>query len=188
MILLVGASASGKTALSLLLRKEYALSKAITHTTRSPREGERNGIDYFFVTEEEFMTIEQNDGFVETTLYNGNHYGSSKSQVEDDKVLIVDPNGLSAYKKLHNPSVVAFFLDTSEETRKTRMIERKDRPEDIEKRLTNDRKVFAQEEVSGCDFRIINDGRDLKDIADEVYAKYIETLKNRGIRPNLHIQ
>lgn len=188
MILLVGASASGKTALSLLLRKEYALSKAITHTTRSPREGERDGVDYFFVTEEEFDALQKNDGFVETTLYNNHHYGSSKSQVEDDKVLIVDPNGLSAYKRLRNPSVVAFFLDTTEETRKTRMIERKDKPEDINRRLENDRKVFASNEVSGCDYFIVNDGRDLKDIADEVYSKYIQTLKNRGIKPNLLIQ
>ena len=53
MILLIGPSASGKTEISKLLGLRYGISKAITHTTRAPRNGEVYGVDYYFVQEED---------------------------------------------------------------------------------------------------------------------------------------
>src|SRR5574344_2496844 len=121
MILLSGASASGKTEIAKLLAKKYVIVKAVTHTSRAPRLGERNGIDYFFVTKDEFVSLKEKGNFVETTLYNGNYYGTSKAQVTDLKCVVVDPNGLKAFIALKDPSVVTFYLLASEETRIARM-------------------------------------------------------------------
>ena len=94
MILLIGPSASGKTEISKLLGLRYGISKAITHTTRAPRNGEVYGVDYYFVQEEDFLQLMKRGAFVENTVYNGNHYGCSKAEIADDKVVVVDPNGL----------------------------------------------------------------------------------------------
>ena len=101
MILLTGASASGKTEIAKLLAKKYGIVKAVTHTSRAPRVGERNGVDYFFVSKEEFLALKEQNKFVETTFYNGNYYGTSKAQVTDLKCVVVDPNGLKSFIALH---------------------------------------------------------------------------------------
>ncbi|MDD4005965.1 MAG: guanylate kinase, partial [Bacilli bacterium] len=71
MIILVGASASGKTEIAKILTRKYGIVKAITHTTRDMREGEKNGVDYFFVSKDEFAALAKQNAFVETTFYNG---------------------------------------------------------------------------------------------------------------------
>lgn len=179
MILLVGSSASGKTALSVLLRKKYGLSKTITYTTRTPRIGEKDGVDYHFVSQALFEQMKNRNEFVETTAYNGHSYGSSKKDISDNKVLIVDPSGLEAYKALHNPKIVSFYLDASENTRINRMRERKDAIQNIEARINNDKKVFTQEVKESCDYLVETDNRSLDAIADEVYKKYQKILETR---------
>ena len=81
MIILTGASASGKTETALGLARKYGLVKAITTTTREIRINEHDGVDYFFLTKEEFLSRAQKGFFVETTLYNDNYYGCGKDQV-----------------------------------------------------------------------------------------------------------
>lgn len=179
MILLVGASASGKTALSLILRKDFGLAKTVTYTTRKPRINEINGVDYNFVTEEIFKTMDEDHDFVETTNYNGSHYGSVKKDISDDKVLIVDPRGLVAYKSLQDPSIVSFYLNASEATRVARMKERLDSNENIVSRIKNDERVFTESVKKSCDFQIETDNRPLEAIAQEVYRKYKEIIETR---------
>lgn len=179
MILLVGSSASGKTALSSSLRGKYGLLKTITYTTRTPRIGEKDGIDYHFVTKNAFHEMESKGEFVETTNYNGNSYGSSKKEIFDNKILIVDPSGLNAYKALHNSKIVSFYLEASESCRINRMKERKDSSENIRARISNDKKVFTQRVKESCDFIIQTDNRSLEAITSEVYNKYKEALATR---------
>ena len=69
MIVLSGASASGKTEAAKMLMVKYGIQKAITTTTRSMRLNEVNGKDYFFVSKEVFEQMIQDDRFVEHTLY-----------------------------------------------------------------------------------------------------------------------
>ena len=138
MILLAGPSASGKTEIAKILMKDFGIRKVVTHTTRPPRIGEKDGVDYHFVTREEFERLSETGEFVETTSFNGNCYGSSKKEVADDKVLIVDPIGLKTYLSLHDPRIVSFYFDTSEETRKQRMVSRGDTEEAIESRIQNE--------------------------------------------------
>lgn len=188
MILLIGASASGKTEVSKTLRKKYGIIKAITHTTRAPRPGENNAVDYYFVSEESFLQLERKDSFVETTIYNGNHYGCSKSEIADDKLVIVDPEGLKSFSKLNDNSIVSFYLYANEETRKKRMKERGDNEENIQKRIENDKIAFAKEKVELADFSIDTSEKTLNELAAKIYSSYISTLKKRGINnPNVII-
>ncbi len=186
MILLIGASASGKTEVSKALRISYGIVKAITHTTRAPRKGEINDVDYHFVTEEEFLNMEKRDCFVETTFYNGHHYGCSKAEIADDKCVIVDPNGMKAFLSLKDPSIVSFYLEATEENRRKRMKSRGDSPEIIESRILNDRVSFSKEKTTGADFSIVTDDKDIKQLAKDIYQLYLKELKKRGINnPNI---
>jgi len=181
MILLTGASASGKTEVARMLRSRYGIVKAITHTTRSPRVGEKNGVDYFFVSEKDFLAGFERGEFVEKTLYNGHYYGCSKKEVAENKCIVVDPHGLRSFLALKDPSVVTFYLEASEATREKRMIHRGDKKEDIEKRLLNDRVDFAPSAIAPTDFHIVTDDKTLEQIAQDVYSKYQSTLKARKL-------
>ena len=178
MIILVGASASGKTEIAKILARKYGIAKAITHTTRDMREGERNGIDYFFVSKDEFASLAKQNAFVETTLYNGNNYGCSKSQVNDDKAVIVDPNGLKSFLALNDPRVITFYIEADESTRYQRMLSRGDSIANALKRIENDKKDFKPENVVAVDHVIINQDTTLEEAADIVYRKYLGALKN----------
>lgn len=187
MIILVGASASGKTEVARALKREYGITKVITHTTRNPRQGEKTGVDYFFVTEPDFESMKRRGMFIETTTYNSFHYGTSKGQVGDDKVLIIDPNGLKSFLALDDKSIIAFNLTASKKTRAARMQERGDNKEDIEARIKTDEVDFAPEKVASAHFKISTEKKNISQVAEEVYEKYTEELAKRGIRPNLLI-
>ena len=102
MLILVGHSASGKTEIANELRRDYNMKKIITYTTRPMRINETNGIDYHFVSEEDFLKLKENNFFVETTIFNGYYYGSSRDSVKDDAVVILDPMGLQNFKNSIN--------------------------------------------------------------------------------------
>ena len=138
MIILCGASASGKTVTALELQRKYGLKKAITTTTREKRVGETDGVEYFFISKEEFQKRLSENKFVESSIYNNNYYGCGLDQVSDDKVVVLDPNGLHSFKKLKNKNIVTFLLIADEKTRRDRMVSRGDKEENIKTRLTND--------------------------------------------------
>ena len=97
MIVLVGASASGKTEIAKLIIKNHGFEKMVTTTTRPMRIGEVRDVDYHFLTKEEFLKRKDNNDFLETTLYNGNYYGTQRSDVGDNKVVIVEIEGANIY-------------------------------------------------------------------------------------------
>ena len=148
MIVLVGPSASGKTEAAKLLYSIYGIKKVITHTTRPMRIGEKDDVDYHFVSKEEFLKLKEKNYFIETTLYNGNYYGTSKSEVSDNKVLIVDPNGVKSILSLNDPRIIIFRLNADSTTRFNRMIIRGDSIENIEQRITKDKDVFSEDALS----------------------------------------
>ena len=177
MIILVGASASGKTEVAKYLASHFGIKKAITHTSREARDGEKNGVDYFFVPEPIFLQMKSRYSFVETTYYNGHYYGCSKDQVEDDRCVVVDPHGLEAFKALQNKRVVSFLLRADAETRRARMESRGDKPEAIASRLENDESAFSPKNVHEADFIIDTDDRPIEVIAKQIYALYQAELK-----------
>lgn len=174
MIILVGPSASGKTAIAKHLIR-YGYQKFVTTTTRKKRFGENDGVDYFFVSREEFQKYIKEDLFIEHTIYNDNYYGSFKKENGENKVLIVEPNGLKSFKALNDKNIVSFYIKASEETRIKRMKERGDKENDIKKRIENDRIVFPDNlEV---DFVIDNENEDLDRITQKIISIYKEKIK-----------
>lgn len=172
MIILVGASASGKTEVAKMLGKLFQMRKVITHTTRPMRENEKDGVDYYFVTREEFLNLKKMNFFVETTEYNDNFYGTSRKELEDNKVLIVDPNGLQSFLKLKDERVISFFMNATKETRRLRMIKRGDKIEDAIKRIATDDQKFNDSAMNTCDYVIDSEKQSVKSCALEVYEKY----------------
>lgn len=172
MIILCGASASGKTVTALELQRKYGLKKAITTTTRDKRVGETDGVEYFFIPKEEFQKRLSENKFVESSIYNGNYYGCGIDQVSDDKVVVLDPNGLHSFKKLKNKNIVTFLLIADEKTRRDRMISRGDKEENIQARLTNDVVDFSLDKIGQVDFVIKTSDKSIEEIADIIYDCY----------------
>ena len=143
MIILTGESGCGKSTTERLLCEKYGYSRAISHTSRSPRKGEVNGVDYIYVSRDEMMRLYDSGELIEYVNYNDNFYGLHKDNIKNDVIVVVEPNGLKQIKKIDGIDVTAIYLHTSEEDRKERMINRGDKMPDILKRLENDKTAFA---------------------------------------------
>lgn len=177
MIVLSGASATGKTEIAKVLASKYGIVKVITTTTRPMRINEVDGKDYFFVTKEQFEEMIRNDEFVEFTIYNGNYYGSTKSQIGDNKCIVTDPEGLKAYSRLEDKSIITFFLNADENTRLYRMLQRGDNDSDALKRIKNDKKVFNPSKLSKVNFKIDSETNGIEEIADQIYNLYQQAIQ-----------
>ena len=178
MIVLSGASASGKTEVAKELKASFGIDRVITTTTRKRRKGERNGRDYFFVNYNQFLEMINSDKFVEYTQYNDNFYGSTKDQVRDNKCVVIDPAGLKSYSSLKstNENVVTFFLDCKEKVRYERMLQRGDSLEDAAKRILNDKTAFKRSNLCEVDLTINTEVFSVKEVAKKIYDFYISKI------------
>ena len=126
-----GFSGSGKgTIMKALLKKydNYALS--ISATTRSPREGERNGREYFFKTKEEFQRLIEEDQLIEYAQYVENYYGTPREYVErclddgKDVILEIEVQGARKVKEKIPEAVLIFVTPPSAEELRARLVGR----------------------------------------------------------------
>ena len=156
-------SGAGKSTLChRLIEETPGVSFSVSHTTRSPRKGEVNGVDYHFVTEDEFMAIARAGGFLEWARVHGNCYGTSRDAVmemlEDGKdvLLDIDVQGAMQVRRLIPEAVLVFILPPSPEELERRLRNRgTDSDETIRLRLQNaKREVRSAKEY---DFIVIND-------------------------------
>ncbi len=155
MLILVGASASGKTDIAKILIRDYGYQKMVTTTSRRPRKGEIKGIDYHFITKKAFENRIEKDRFLEYVTYNNHYYGTPKKGATKDKVLIVDPVGANSIYDKEIPDTVIILLQTEEETRKERMLERGDTLIQVLDRLEKDNEHFDKKNLTHIDF-IVN--------------------------------
>jgi len=155
----------GKTTLANLLIKEIPnLKRVITCTTRKPRPGEKNGVDYYFLSKEEFeKRIKEND-FLEYAIVHGNYYGTPKKEVEEelqkgfDLLLVIDVQGMRQIVSNKKDVVTIFILPPSLDELVRRMKERGDSEEEIQKRLkTAKKEIPAWKEYN---YVVINDNLD----------------------------
>ena len=178
MVVLAGASASGKTEVAKMLAKKYGITKVITTTTRDKREGELDKRDYFFISKDEFERKIQDGDFVEYTFFNGNLYGSTKDQIANDKCVVIDPAGLRSYIALDDPRIVTFYLEADEETRRNRMISRGDSMDKINSRIEHDRIAFKKENIATVDYKIDSSSEhSAEEVADQIYQLYLSTKR-----------
>ena len=180
MIVLTGASASGKTVTALDLQKRHNLVKAITTTTREKRVGETDGVEYFFISKEEFLKRLSENKFVEHSLYNGNYYGCGVDQVSDNKIVVLDPNGLHAFLKLKDKNIVSFLLIADQKTREKRMESRGDKEANIKQRIENDIEDFSLEKIGKVDFVINTENYTIEEVSDLIFKLYTEKLKKES--------
>lgn len=183
MIILTGPSASGKTATCLYLQEHYGIKKVITHTTRGMRDGEKNDVDYHFVSMDEFNRMIKDDEFVEHVAFNGNCYGTSKKEVRIDKCMALEINGAMTYKSFNDPKIVLFYMNLDEETCRERMLSRGDDPIKVASRIENDRSSFhlSKEQLEMIDVNVDTKKYNLEEVSAYIYKKYMEILKERGI-------
>ena len=95
-LVLCGPSGVGKSTIVERLKKRFpnAFALSVSHTTRQPREGEKDGVNYFFTDRETMTAAIENGDFIETAEFSGNMYGTSKAAVEtvsvSGKICILD--------------------------------------------------------------------------------------------------
>ena len=168
-----GFSGAGKgTVMKRLIQKydDYALS--ISVTTRNPREGERDGIEYFFKTKEEVETMIENDEFLEYARYVDNYYGTPRFYVEEmlakgkNVILEIEIQGAMQIKAYNPDAVLIFVTPPSFEELRNRLVGRGTETADvIESRLRR-----ASEEAEGMpsyDYILVND--QVEDCVDRLH-------------------
>lgn len=166
--LLIGESGAGKSAVEKELIKE-GFNKIMSVTTRSPRAGEVDGVDYRFLTlGEVYSRILEKDDFVEIDYYNGNLYGTLKEDCKDGYIKAITPAGAEIMRDSGVDTTV-IYITTSEDVRAERMYERGNNLNSIDSRLQNDRDM----DYSVHDYVIVNEG----DIKDTV-SKVIDIINN----------
>ncbi len=176
MIVLVGASASGKTELAKILFKSYGYTKCITTTTRNPRIQEVNDVDYHFLSEQDFLDLKALDAFLEVSIYNGNYYGFQKRDMVTKGVVVVDPNGANSIIEYNPNKAFIVYIKSTKQTRKKRMIDRGDDMNIINERLDNDQRVFIKSRLKRIDLLIENEDHHLSEIAEEIHNKYMKFM------------
>lgn len=184
MLILIGPSASGKTESAKIMINRYPISRVVTCTTRKQRINEIDGFDYHFLSKSKFTELKKSGYFLETAVYNGNYYGTPKSELADDKFIILEPQGLKSFIDKCDSIIVSIFLKTKESQRIKRMKLRKDNPEDIKNRILADRKDFNLKEIKGLDLIIDTTDITLSDLADKIYFSYLDIMTKK--RRNIH--
>ena len=155
MIVLVGCSGSGKSTIAYHLFMNCHYNRIVSYTTRPPRNGEKDGYDYHFISKEDFLNKKKNGFFAESAEYRGWYYGTAAEDCTDDKVAILTPHGLRQMKKLPNLNVVSFYIDVPRRDRLIKLLERGDDIEEIKRRDASDVGQFDGL-VDECDFVIEN--------------------------------
>jgi len=150
LVLIVGPSGSGKSTLEKKLLEDYSdhYEKVTSHTTRPIRKNEKNNIDYYFLTEEEFEAKEKNGDFIECISFNGNKYGVSKEEIlkkQKNILLVVSPEGMTQILKHYHASkdlkekykIAIVYMDIQQKEREKNMKKRGDSPEEIQQRIND---------------------------------------------------
>lgn len=152
-IVLVGKGASGKNVLMERLEKR-GFKHLVSHTTRPMRDGEKDGVEYHFVSTDEFKRMIDNNEFVEYQEFGGNLYGTSKKEWDDSDVMILAPKGVENIKQLGlRDDCFIIYVDIPYDVRKYRLLSRAgSNIEDVQKRLANDEMEFSL--FIDCDLRI----------------------------------
>lgn len=178
LIILTGKTASGKdTVISKLLSRLPDFKKVMTTTSRSPRAGEKNGIDYFFISREDFKQKIEKGLFIEYVEYGGNFYGTEKTRLVDANLIWrIDPSRAGKIRELINSPVLVIYLTVTDPVVLERLKKRGFSEEDIEKRMNEDKK-FWEEYKSSYDFVVENIPGQLNQAVDKIIQIIRQELK-----------
>lgn len=167
-------SGGGKTTLAgQILNAMPDVERSVSMTTRPPRDGERDGRDYFFVDPKTFGRVKQEKGFLEHATVFGQSYGTPRAFVDSrrrhgkDVLLLIDVQGADQVKRNLKDAIRVFVMPPSMEELRRRLLNRStDAPEEIQRRLKIARREMRQ--ASQYDYVVLN--LDLAKAVDELRA------------------
>ena len=158
-----GASGAGKsTVLKQVMAARSDLRFSVSATTRAPRPGETDGVDYFFVTRPDFEAMIARGEMLEYDEHHDNLYGTPRSQMAEgvSMVLDIEPNGAFQVRRNYPDAALIFVTPPSMEVLEQRLRSRGDTPEEqVKLRLERAKWEIAQSEH--YDYVVINDDLDL---------------------------
>jgi guanylate kinase len=165
LVVISGPSGSGKTSICNELTKNPKVRQSVSYTTRSPRDGEKEGIDYCFVERDDFERLIKENKFIEYAEYCGHLYGTPIGpirEVFDEKIiflLAIDVKGAMQIMKKRPDAIYIFIMAPDDETLKHRLKNRLTEDDNI----INKRFMVAREEMKSSkyyDYCVINDKLD----------------------------
>lgn len=176
LIVVSGPSGVGKdAALKRMREMNYPFYFLVTNTTRPRRTEEVEGVDYHFVSKEQFAEMESRGEFLEHAVVYGHDYGNSRREVREalgrglDVIMRIDVQGAATLKKLVPDAVFVFLLPPSLESLERRLRRRRTEPEEyLQIRLHAAR--LEINEVEKFDYAIVNEDDALDDTAKQIQA------------------
>jgi guanylate kinase len=140
-IALVGAATSGKD----YLRKRFmnrGFKFGVSCTTRPPRDGEVEGKDYYYLTNERFNQLVELDQFVEWQDFNGWRYGITKNEFEKCDIMILNAEAVNILPLEYRNRLFIIYIDIPEQIRRERLSARNDNSDSIDRRINADNEQF----------------------------------------------
>lgn len=179
-IVLLGASGSGKSLIESKLYHDYGYEKIISYTTRPKREVETEGIDYYFINHNAFNKLQKYDLLAEYDEYShGRLYGTLKDDYHGDKVVVLTPNGLRQLKKnFQMDDIFSVFVCANLGTRVKRYVDRCgvssfdfDDKNEIASRVERDYSMFLgiENEVDMIVYN--NEGTEINDVVANIIGE-----------------
>lgn len=153
-IILVGKAASGKDHLRKKLESK-GFRYGISYTTRPPRPEEKDGIDYYFLSDDEFNSMIEKNEWHEWVSFNGWKYGTTKNQFEEDHLFIMTPVGISHLSEDDRKQSFIIYLDIDQDKRRNRLNSRLMPGDSVDRRIIADEEDFKN--FNDFDLRITND-------------------------------
>lgn len=177
LIILTGKTASGKdTVIAQLLAQLPDFKKILTTTSRLPRPGEQDGVDYHFISREQFQKKIADNEFIEYVEYGGNLYGTEKSLFYNHNGLIwkIDPSRAGKARDLIKEPLTVIYLTVADEVVLERLRARGLSREEIDKRMADDKRMW-EENKAGYDFIVENIPNQLEKTVDKI----VEIIENQ---------
>lgn len=168
-----GAAGTGKDSVVSALRKAHPeIEKTVSATTRSPRPGEQEGVDYYYRTKEQFQQLIDQDEVVEHNFFNGNYYGTLKEEVNKRLnagklvVMVIDVHGAANIRRMYPGATTIFLLPPSTQELERRLRGRgTETEESIQERLATARQELAQQDK--FTLKLVN--HEIESCAEELY-------------------
>ena len=181
LVVISGFSGAGKGTVSKALVEKFGYSLSVSATTRQPREGEQDGREYYFKSEDDFLRLIDYNGFIEYAQYVGNYYGTSLKVIEEklaagiDVLLDIEVQGAAKVRAKCPEAVLIFIIPPSFEELSRRLHGRHTDGEDvIAGRLQKAREEYK--EIPHYDYLVVNDK------VSEAAAEIISILVAEGCR------
>lgn len=189
LLILSGFAGVGKdTVLRILLKNDSRFAPSISYSTRTPRNGEKNGVDYYFVTREEFQEKLKNGDLLEHTEFCGNFYGTPKSEIERNAaegkvtVLEIETDGANQVMSLTDNYISVFLASPDFTTLENRLRGRKSETEEsIHLRLAKARKELLL--LPNYQHVLVNLNQRSEDVAQTISELFFgESISNPELR------